>query len=161
MTGVDAAAVIGHGFIGGSVARELAERGVRVLGYDRDPAAVRDALRDGGIHEALTPGLEETEAVDLVVLAVPVTAAPDALRKLRVHAGALVTDVGSTKESIVRAADDAGLSGQFVGSHPLAGDHRSGWSASRTGVFGLPDEDMRYLFWHLIGMSRRAQLEQG
>lgn len=26
---------------------------------------------------------------------------------------------------------------------------------------GLPDEDMRYLFWHLIGMSRRAQLEQG
>lgn len=26
---------------------------------------------------------------------------------------------------------------------------------------GLPDEDTRYLFWHLIGMSRRAQLEQG
>ncbi len=26
---------------------------------------------------------------------------------------------------------------------------------------GLPDEDVRYLFWHLIGMSRRAQMEQG
>lgn len=26
---------------------------------------------------------------------------------------------------------------------------------------GLPDEDTRYLFWHLIGMSRRAQMEQG
>ncbi len=26
---------------------------------------------------------------------------------------------------------------------------------------GLPDEDTRYLFWHLIAMSRRAQLEQG
>jgi len=26
---------------------------------------------------------------------------------------------------------------------------------------GLHDEDTRYLFWHLIGMSRRAQLEQG
>ncbi len=26
---------------------------------------------------------------------------------------------------------------------------------------GIPDEDTRYLFWHLIGMSRRAQMEQG
>jgi chorismate mutase len=25
---------------------------------------------------------------------------------------------------------------------------------------GLPDEDVRYLFWHVIGMSRRAQMEQ-
>lgn len=135
MTGVRSAAVIGLGLIGGSVARDLVERGVRVLGYDRDPATVRDALRDGGIHEALGPELEGSEAVDLVVIAVPVTAAPDVLRQLRVHPGALVTDVGSTKESIVRAAEDAGLGERFVGSHPLAGDHRSGWSASRTGLF--------------------------
>ncbi len=26
---------------------------------------------------------------------------------------------------------------------------------------GLPDEDTRYLFWHLIGMSRRAQMVNG
>lgn len=25
---------------------------------------------------------------------------------------------------------------------------------------GLADEDVRYLFWHLIGLSRRAQLEE-
>lgn len=134
MTGVRSAAVIGLGLIGGSVARDLAERGVRVLGCDRDPATLRDALRDGGIHEALG-GPEGTEAVDLVVLAVPVTAAPDVLRRLRVRAYALVTDVGSTKESIVRAAEDAGIGERFVGSHPLAGDHLSGWSASRTGLF--------------------------
>jgi len=135
MTGVRSAAVIGLGLIGGSVARDLVERGVRVLGWDRDPDTVRDALRDGGIHEALEPGLEGTEAVDLVVLAVPVTAAPDVLRQVRPHPGALLTDVGSTKESIVRAAENAGLGERFVGSHPLAGDHRSGWIASRTGLF--------------------------
>jgi len=135
MTGVRSAAVVGLGLIGGSVARDLADRGVRVLGYDRDPATVRDALRDGGLHEALGAGLEGVEKADLVVLAVPVTAAPGVLRQIRPHAGALVTDVGSTKESIVRAAEDAGLGDSFVGSHPLAGDHRSGWSASRTGLF--------------------------
>lgn len=135
MTGVRSAAVIGLGLIGGSVARELVGRGVRVLGYDRDPGSVREALHEGGIHEALAAGLEGTEAVDLVVLAVPVTAAPEVLRQIRVHGGTLVTDVGSTKESIIRAAEDAGLAERFVGSHPLAGDHRSGWGASRTGLF--------------------------
>jgi prephenate dehydrogenase len=134
MTGVRSAAVVGLGLIGGSVARDLVERGVRVLGHDRDPATVRDALRDGGIHEALAPGLG-AEMADVVVIAVPVTAAPHVLRQLRLRPGALVTDVGSTKESIVRAAEDAGLGERFVGSHPLAGDHRSGWSASRTGLF--------------------------
>lgn len=133
MTGIGRAAVIGLGLIGGSVARELAARGVRVLGRDRDGAAVDEALRDGGIHEALT----DDAAVDLVVIAVPVSAAPAVLHGLSagLRGASLITDAGSTKESIVRAAEEAGLGGSFVGSHPLAGDHRSGWSASRLGLF--------------------------
>ena len=134
MTGVRSAAVIGLGLIGGSVARDLAGRGVRVLGYDRDPAAVREALREGGINEALADW-EEVGGVDLVVVAVPVTAVPGVLPLIRPRAGALVTDVGSTKESIVHAAEEAGLGRRFVGSHPLTGDHLSGWSASRRGLF--------------------------
>jgi prephenate dehydrogenase len=43
--------------------------------------------------------------------------------------------VGSTKRSIVDAAEQMGIGDRFVGSHPLAGDHRSGWDASRTGLF--------------------------
>jgi prephenate dehydrogenase len=74
---------------------------------------------------------------DAVVLAVPVLAAPALLRRLAPRLGAvpLVTDVGSTKRSIVAAAEAAGLGARFVGSHPLAGDHRSGWGASRAGLF--------------------------
>jgi prephenate dehydrogenase len=133
MTGIGSAAVIGLGLIGGSVARELASRGVRVLGRDRDLSAIDEALRDGGIHEALT----DDAAVDLVVIAVPVSAAPGVLRGLStgLRDASLITDAGSTKESIVRAAEEAGLGERFVGSHPLAGDHRSGWSASRLGLF--------------------------
>ncbi|HST63260.1 MAG TPA: chorismate mutase [Longimicrobium sp.] len=26
---------------------------------------------------------------------------------------------------------------------------------------GLPDEDVRYVFWHLVGLGRRVQLEEG
>ncbi|HEX8361564.1 MAG TPA: prephenate dehydrogenase/arogenate dehydrogenase family protein [Longimicrobium sp.] len=127
------AAVIGLGLIGGSVARDLAARGVHVLGFDRDPATVAEALRDGGIHEALTADPD----ADLVIVAVPVSAAPAVLRSLgpRLRAAPLITDVGSTKQSIIRAAEDAGIGARFVGSHPLAGDHRSGWSASRGGLF--------------------------
>jgi prephenate dehydrogenase len=130
------AAVIGLGLIGGSVARDLAARGIHVLGHDRDPTTLAEALRDGGIHEALTAELDAD--ADLVVIAVPVSAAVRVLRALgpRLRSAALITDVGSTKSTVVAAAEEAGLGARFVGSHPLAGDHRSGWSASRAGMFG-------------------------
>ncbi len=59
------------------------------------------------------------------------------LRRLVPHLSgtSLVTDVGSTKARIVRDASAIGIGAQFVGSHPMAGDHRSGWSASRCGLF--------------------------
>jgi prephenate dehydrogenase len=47
----------------------------------------------------------------------------------------VITDTGSTKRSVVAAAQAAGLAPRFVGSHPIAGDHRSGWGAARKGLF--------------------------
>jgi prephenate dehydrogenase len=129
------AAVVGLGLIGGSVARGLAAAGARVLGWDRDPGTVRDALAEG--IAALGEAFEGIEAAELVVLAVPVDGAGDLLARLapRLGGALLVTDVGSTKSSVVRAADAAGIGDRFVGSHPLAGDHRSGWGASRAELF--------------------------
>lgn len=137
MTGVRTAAVVGLGLVGGSLARDLAARGVRVLGHDRDPASVDAALREGALHAALGPGLEGVEEAELVAAAVPVTAAPALLRGLapRLRAARLVTDVGSTKAGVCAAAEALGIGGRFVGSHPLAGSHRSGWEASRAGLF--------------------------
>lgn len=131
------AAVVGLGLVGGSLARDLAARGVRVLGHDRDAGAVEGALREGVLHAALGPGLEGAEEAELVVAAVPVTAAAAALRALapRLRSARLVTDVGSTKASVCAAAEALGIGGVFVGSHPLAGSHLSGWEASRPGLF--------------------------
>ena len=148
---VGTVAILGLGLMGGSLARDLSALGLRVLGYDGDPATTEAALASGCIHgvlggtAALRPepdgavpedpfrGIEEA---DLVVLALPVAVATDVLERLAHRLGAvLVTDVGSTKRSIVATARAAGLADRFVGSHPLAGDHRSGWPAARAGLF--------------------------
>src|SRR5262249_22263985 len=73
---------------------------------------------------------------DAVVIATPVDAAIDVLRTLARsnHPATLITDVGSTKGRIVAEAESHGLSNRFVGSHPMAGDHRSGWRAARRGL---------------------------
>jgi prephenate dehydrogenase len=130
-------AVVGLGLIGGSLARDLAAGGARVLGWDRDAGALAAALACGAVHEALGEELQGVEGADAVVLAVPVLAAPGVLRTLAPRADRvpLVTDVGSTKRSVVAAAGALGMGDRFVGAHPLAGDHRSGWGASRTGLF--------------------------
>jgi prephenate dehydrogenase len=130
-------AIIGLGLIGGSLARDVAARGVRVLGWDADAEGLRAAVAEGVVHHPLADELRDVDQADAVVLAVPVLAAAEVLRTLAPHlAGVrLITDVGSTKTSIVRAAEALGLGARFVGSHPLAGDHRSGWSASRAGLF--------------------------
>lgn len=141
MRGIRSAAVAGLGLIGGSLARDLAAQGVRVLGYDRDPATLRAAQAEGVVERALGPALEGVEEAEVLVLAVPVTAAEAVLAAARPRLGRalLVTDAGSTKRAAIAAAERLGLDDRFVGAHPYAGDHRSGWAASRTGLFaGAP-----------------------
>ncbi len=137
MTSVDpqeirTAAVLGLGLIGGSLARDLAARGVRVFGWDRDEAAVTAAAEEG----ILEP-LRWDEPIDVVVIAVPVLAVPRLLGDFAPHlkSARLITDVGSTKSSIVRAAQSLGIGERFVGSHPMAGKEHSGWDASGAGLF--------------------------
>jgi len=131
------AAVIGLGLIGGSVARDLAALGVEVSAYDADATQLSAAMRDGAVRHRLDPALEGLATADLVVIAVPVDEALDVLRRAASHLkrAALITDVGSTKARIVALATELGLGERFVGAHPMAGDHRSGWEASRAGLF--------------------------
>lgn len=137
MTTFDDAAVIGLGLIGGSLARDLAARGVRVRAYDSDERHLQEAVQSGCVHESLDRSLAGVSKSDLIVVAVPVDRATEVLRQIAPHAtrAKLITDVGSTKTRIVDLADELGLGSRFVGSHPLAGDHRSGWSASRSRLF--------------------------
>jgi prephenate dehydrogenase len=137
VTGVRAVAVAGLGLIGGSVARDLAAAGVRVLGWDRDRASVDAALAEGVVSAALGVEMKGLEEAEVLVIAVPVGAAAGVLEAAlpRLGGARLVTDTGSTKASIVAAAERLRIGDRFVGAHPFAGDHRAGWEASRAGLF--------------------------
>lgn len=137
MTPPRTAAVVGLGLIGGSVARELEAAGWSVLGHDADPDALEHARAEGVAAADLGPGMRRLTEAEWVIVAVPVDVAPALLAEIAplLSGAVLVTDVGSTKRSIVAAAERLGLGHTFVGSHPLAGDHRSGWRASSRGLF--------------------------
>jgi prephenate dehydrogenase len=130
-------AVAGLGLMGGSLARDLTQAGIQVLGTDSDAGTVAGARAAGVIAGRLDPDGNGIGKVDVFVLAVPVQGALELLHSLapKLADVSLITDVGSTKASIVAAAESFGLGTRFVGSHPLAGDHRSGWGVSRAGLY--------------------------
>lgn len=133
MSHVHSAAVIGLGLIGGSLARDLAARGVRIVASDRDASAVEAAIREG----VVAAPLRDFAGVDAIIVAVPAGQAAAILEEIaqRGTDARVVIDTGSTKASIVGAASKLSIADRFVGCHPLAGDHRCGWAASRKGLF--------------------------
>ena len=137
MTPIERVAIVGLGLIGGSIARALAERDVHVLGYDSQPDSLDAAAGEGIVHERLNAALDGIEKADVVVFALPVDATLSSIPRVapRLGGARLVMDVASTKRSIVAAAEAAGLGARYVGAHPLTGSHRSGWRASRAGLF--------------------------
>jgi prephenate dehydrogenase len=123
--------------IGGSVARGLASRGVTVNGFDINSLYLDAAVAEGVVAQRLPADLSDLRGASAVVIAVYGDAALELLPRLEsFHADLkVITDAGSTKRSIVNAAAQTGLADRFVGAHPFAGDHRSGWSASRFDLF--------------------------
>lgn len=127
-------AVIGLGLVGGSVARALTRAGYTVIGVDR-PAVARRARRTSAVTRT-APGVERAvSGADVVILAATPRANLGLLRRVaRAAPGVLVTDVGSVKGPIARAAAALRLR-RFIGGHPMAGSERSGLAASDAGLF--------------------------
>jgi len=126
--------------MGGSLARAVKETGLpwRVRGLARNPETRRAALAAGAVDEACATAADAARGADLVVIALPVRAVPDAARELAPHLapGTVVTDVGSTKAALTRAVEAALPPGvPFVGGHPIAGTEESGFTASFAGLY--------------------------
>lgn len=130
-------AIFGLGLMGGSLARDLAGLGHHVRGADTDEAAVDAALAEHVINARGSPDGDGVADADVVVLAVPVQATSSLLARLAPHLAhaRLIMDLGSTKSGVMTAASDAGLADRFIGAHPMTGRERSGWHASRPGLF--------------------------
>ncbi len=133
--------VVGLGLIGGSFAKGLRERGLcrEVIGVDLDPESRRLAVELGVVDRCEVDLAAACQGADIIQLAVPILAMEKLLAELaKLDLGMTVlTDVGSAKGNVVRAARLAftGKSVRFVPGHPIAGSEQSGVEASNAQLF--------------------------
>ena len=136
---VNTLALVGTGLIGGSFSLALKQAGAvrEVLGVGRNPARLTVARELGLIDRAVD--WAEAGQADCILLALPVGETGTALQQLTPHlkAGAIVTDAGSTKASVVAAARAVMKTrvGDFVPGHPIAGSEQSGPGAARADLY--------------------------
>jgi prephenate dehydrogenase len=132
---------VSPGLIGGSVARGARARrlAAEVVVVARHEATCRAVLAAGAADVATTDLTAGVAGATLVVLCAPVGALPGMIRAVWPHLapGAVLTDAGSVKRSVVEAAlaCPARPGVAFVGGHPMAGSERSGFEASDGDLF--------------------------
>lgn len=134
-------AIIGLGLIGGSVARALRAAGSvgQVVGYDPDERQRRAAFDLGVVDSACDTAAEAVRKADLVIVAVPVLRTSEAFAAIAaaLPQDCIVTDVGSTKQSVLRDVETllGRLPPWYVPGHPIAGTEKSGVANSLEGLF--------------------------
>jgi prephenate dehydrogenase len=167
--------VVGVGLIGGSAALALKRRGIvgEVVGVGRTRANLDAALAKRVVDRAFAQDEAWTRELcdaDVVLIATPVAQLPALLTAMAGSLGdeTLVTDAGSTKADVVKAARaklGAALA-RFVPAHPIAGTEHSGAAAAFASLFDgrqviatpLPETDARALariraLWEACGAS--------
>lgn len=133
--------VVGLGLIGGSFAKGLRERGLfeEVVGVDLDPQSRQLAVELGVVDRCESDLALACQGADVIQLAVPILAMEKLLAELaKLELGqAILTDVGSAKGNVVRAARKAffGRPVRFVPGHPIAGSEQSGVEAANAELF--------------------------
>ena len=134
-------AIFGPGLLGGSLlhdARALGATELRV--WARRPESLT-AVCDAGLaaFSSIDP-VAVAEGADVLVLCVPVGGMKDLATQLsaaRPATGAVFTDVGSVKGMVMREVAPvlAAAGHVFIGSHPMAGGEKAGFSHAKAGLY--------------------------
>lgn len=132
--------LIGVGLIGGSLALAMKKhRHVTVVGADINTNEVQVANQLGIVDYVAEDIKTEAAQADYIVLATPVeytTAWIHDLSTWKLKETVIVTDVGSTKGEIMKAAEALNKKRiSFIGGHPMAGSHTSGAVNARADLF--------------------------
>ena len=163
-------AIIGLGLLGGSIGLAVAEHlpSVVTSGYDADPAVRARAAQRGLANRICETAADAARDADLVILCVPVGAMSEAARELSsaLLPGCIVSDVGSSKQSVKEALCRALPGATIIPAHPVAGTEHSGPDAGFSSLFHnrwcivTPDDrtDPRQLtrlvtFWEALGAN--------
>jgi len=133
--------IVGVGLLGGSLGLAIKRRrlAAEVAGYVRRAATGRECERVGALDYATTDLLAAVSGADLVILCTPLAQMQPLVKPVlpALKRGAIVTDVGSVKGSVVKELESlvAKAGAHFVGSHPMAGSEKTGVSAAREDLF--------------------------
>ncbi len=132
--------IIGVGLIGGSLAIVLRKKGMvgEIVGVGRSISNLELAVKLDVIDKFTTDPAAGVMDADLVVIATPVASIAGIVKKIAPYLkeGAIVTDVGSVKGTIVKETEGLLPTGiHFVGGHPIAGTEESGVGAAFPTLF--------------------------
>ena len=162
-------ALVGIGLIGGSIARDIAALGLakHVVVSSRSPETLKRAEELGLGTEYVASAAEAVKDADLVIVSVPVGASGAVAEQIAgsLKPGAIITDVGSTKGSVIAQMQPfMPPHVHFIPGHPIAGTEKSGPDAGFVGLFHgrwciltpLPETDPAALarlktFWETLG----------
>ena len=133
--------IVGVGLIGGSLAKAMirSKQATHVIGFGRDAQRLQAAQNSGVITGYTTDIKKALDGADMVVIATPVGSFESILKSIQPHVDAsmVITDVGSTKASVIKVAESVfgSLPSHFVPAHPIAGKEKSGFEASDGDLF--------------------------
>ncbi|WP_096434879.1 prephenate dehydrogenase [Alteribacter populi] len=153
--------VVGLGLIGGSLALALRKEhpDAHLIGYDIHDNVVKAARALGVISEAAATVKEGAEKADLIIIAAPVKQTIQLIHEIASYSlkrEAIITDVGSTKQTVVKAAEVfTTQSVHFVGGHPMAGSHKTGVEAAKAHLF----ENAYYILTPSSQSDQRAVIQ--
>ena len=133
-------ALIGVGLIGSSIARAARAQGAAgsIVATARSPATRKRVVELGLADQVAETNAAAVEGADLVIVSIPVGACGPVAAEIGPHlkAGAIVSDVGSVKGSVVRdMAPHLPKNVHFVPAHPVAGTEYSGPDAGFAELF--------------------------
>ena len=129
--------IVGLGLIGGSLAKAYHEHGHKVLAMDANTSVAEFAKLSGAVDEYLTK--DNISSCELVLIAIYPEAAVKFLEEYAPYFSktGLVIDCCGTKRLVCEAGFRLAEahSFTFVGGHPMAGTHKSGFAAARSDLF--------------------------
>ncbi len=132
-------AIIGLGLLGGSTGLAVREflPEVRTTGWDADAETRRRAAERGLVAKVHDSASDAVAGADLVILCVPVGAMGAAAAAIApgLAPGALVSDVGSSKQFVAKVLTEALPGAAVIPAHPVAGTERSGPDAGFAALF--------------------------
>ncbi len=133
-------ALIGLGLIGSSLCLAMRRRGLAriITGSARTQETIATAVGLGLVDEGYHEARDAAAGADLIILCVPVSVCGPLMRQISdvISPGAIITDVGSTKMSVIRdMAPHVPDHAHFIPGHPIAGAETSGPEAGFTELF--------------------------